>query len=286
MNQNNKKIKVVVLGAEGMLGNAIFKYLKINGIEATGTSRRENSEYHFFDAELFTEQSFGLLVEQIAPAYIINCIGYIRPNGEDASEYKKAIILNSIFPQNLSRACLKHKINLIHFSTDCIFSGKNGPYKDTDLSDEKSIYGVTKFLGEIHDLPNLTIRTSIIGRELGSTKNLLEWFLKTKEKEIIGYRNVYWNGISTVTAAKIIHRIINDDIKFDQPIIQIASEVISKYELLNLFKDIYQKNTIINESSEPESNKTLIPSKVQTEHFQDLILPLYDQVKEIKKFYE
>ena len=286
MKINNKKTRVVVLGADGMLGNAIFRYLKTTNIDVIGTSRRNNSSYYFFDAERFTKKSFDLLIKDISPLYVINCIGYIRPNGESLLELRKALILNSIFPQNLSIACLNHNVRLIHFSTDCIFSGNDGPYKDSAQSDEKGIYGMTKFLGEVRQLPNITIRTSIIGRELGGKKNLLDWFLSVNEKEINGFKNVYWNGISTVTAAKIVEKIIRKRIDFEQPIIQVASETVSKYELLNIFKDVYKKDIIINKLPDIKSDKTLILSITQKKFFKNLIPSIREQVRELKKFYE
>lgn len=275
---------VLILGADGMLGNAIYKYLNEKKINAIGTSRKDNS-FLYFNVEEFNYDYLGKLINKHKPEYIINCIGYIRP-GDDALSYKKALIINSVFPQNLSTFCLKNKINLIHFSTDCIFNGDNGPYKEDALADESGIYGVSKFLGEVRELPNITIRTSIIGHEFGSNRNLLNWFLNNEEKEINGFSKVYWNGISTLVAAKVIFKIINDKIKFNKPIIQLASNTVSKYELLNIFKKVYQKEIVINEISNPVINKTLIPSTEQDIFFKDIIKSLDDQIFELKEFYE
>jgi len=282
----DKKNKVLVLGADGMLGNAVFRYLKERNIDVSGTSRKNITEYDFFNVESFNETVFTSLVERHKPQFIINCIGYIRPNAEDLPEFKKALLINSIFPQNLSIACCKHKIRLIHFSTDCVFSGEDGPYKENDQPDETSLYGVTKLLGEVRQLPNITIRTSLIGRELRGSRNLLDWFLATQEKEINGYKNVLWNGISTITAAKIIYKIIVDEIEFEQPLIQIASETVSKYELLNIFKEVYSKDVVINEFLDINNNRTLIPSSVQEKLFPGMVTSLKEQIEELKNIYE
>lgn len=281
------KKRVLVLGAEGMLGNAVFRYLRANKeLDVVGTGRRSNTKFHFLDAETFGYEDFSTLVAQYNPSYIVNCIGYIRPAGETLEELKKSLRINSLFPQNLALGCTQHGVRFIHFSTDCVFSGNRGPYSEHAFSDETSIYGVSKFLGEVKSLPHLTIRTSIIGREFGTNRNLLDWFLSAEDSSIRGYTNVFWNGISTVTAAKIVERVISKDIVFDQSVIQIASETMSKYELLQLFKAIYKKDVSIEPHDQAISNKTLVPSNAQATYFSDLIPSLKEQILELKEFYE
>ena len=282
-----KNIKtVLVLGADGMLGNAIFKYFKENNINVIGTSRKNTQEYYFFDVNSFSLSSFEDLLKKYKISYIINCIGYIRPKDNSYEEINNSLLVNSIFPQKLSLVCLKLCIKLIHFSTDCIFSGKRVYYEDCDIPDESNIYGVSKFLGEVKELPNITIRTSIIGREVNNNRNLLDWFLATEEKEVGGYKEVFWNGVSTITVAKIVKKIIDNNIVFEKPIVQIASDKISKYDLLCIFKRIFNKDIIIKPDFSIKSNKTLKASDVQIKYFQEFLLPIEDQILELKNFYE
>jgi dTDP-4-dehydrorhamnose reductase len=148
------------------------------------------------------------------------------------------------------------------------------------------IYCVSKFLGEVRQLPSLTIRTSIIGRELNNNRNLLDWFLSTTSHSVNGFAQVYWNGVSTITIAKIIKLIIEENINFNKPLIQIASDTVTKYDLLCFFKDIFNKDIDIIKYLDTASNKTLIPSIEQEKFFKNLIPPIKNQIEELKKFYE
>lgn len=278
---------VLILGAEGMLGNAIFSYLKSRGVYVVGTSRKkELTTYEFFEAEKFQEKTLNEWIKKFNPYYILNCIGYIRPLDRSLYELNKLLAINALFPQKLVVACRMHRLRLIQFSTDCVFSGKAGPYDDTALPDETGAYGLSKFLGEIRDLPSITLRTSIIGKELETQRNLLDWFLSCSDAEIQGYTEVWWNGVTTITIAKIVERILNNRMDFSQPIIQLASETINKYQLLNIFRDVYGKKTNIIPFAGITSNKTLIPSVIQKKYFQDLIPPLRNQIIELKEFYQ
>ena len=141
-------------------------------------------------------------------------------------------MINSLFPHQLAQICNNGNSRLIHFSTDCVFSGKKGNYKENDPSDAEDLYGKTKFLGEV-DYPNsLTIRTSIIGREINSKNGLLEWFLSKKGQSVKGYSRAFFSGLTTNALSNILLDIISD---FDllSGIWHVSSEPISKYSLLN-----------------------------------------------------
>lgn len=278
--------KILIFGKQGMLGNALEKYFKKNrDFLIVGTSRKKISKDRiFFDIdENFRENVFNIIKLE-KPEYILNCIGFIRPTNA-YKDFKKAILINSIFPQILAQICLVTGIHLIHFSTDCVFSGRKGSYGEMDISDEVSVYGISKYLGELRQPPNLTIRTSIIGRGKGTKENLLDWFLNTTDKEIKGYKKVIWNGITTLTMAKIVERIIEKDLNFEKSLIQITSNKLSKYDLLNYFKEIFEKDIQIIPEEKTISDNTLIPSVEQTKYFQDLIPSLYEQTRELKDFY-
>lgn len=285
---NTDKTDFLILASDGMLGNAIFRYLQNKHFCVVGTSRKPCDSQILFDIsdEIDFASDLEDIIKKLNPKTIVNCIGYIRPQGDDLSEINRSILLNSIFPRKLFIIAKKYQIRVIHFSTDCVFDGLNGPYSEKDIPNEKSIYGLTKFLGEGGDGYSITIRTSIIGREIGTKRNLLDWFLAEKGGQVEGFSRVFWNGISTLTAAKIVQRIFEQDLKFDSHLIQIAGETLSKYDLLCMFNKVFDKGLEIIENNKIISNKTLIPSSTQDKFFADLIVPICDQICELKDFYE
>lgn len=282
-----KKVKkVLIFGADGMLGNAVYRYLFSFDFDVAGTSRKKDSAYFYFDAEEFKQSSFEDIVKSIKPDYVINCIGLIRPNVNDFSDVNKALLINSVFPKNLSLACNRLGIRLIHFSTDCVFSGSKGNYDYDDMSDEAGIYGMSKFLGETCAPSSLTIRTSIIGLELSGSRNLLNWFLSVGEGEAGGFSEVLWNGITTLTAAKIIKKIIDENLWFDENLIQLTSETVSKLDLLKMVKEIYGLKTKLVANNSVKSDKTLNGWKMQKYYFSEELKGLYEQIRDLKDFYD
>ncbi len=282
--------KILILGIDGMLGNALARYLEMkDDFIICKTTRKEkvnsnNSAEYFFNVENNFTGKILAIINATKPSVIINCIGFIRPD-DTREDLDKSILINAFFPQILSQVCFDNKIRLIHFSTDCIFNGRKGEYTELDFPNEKAIYGVSKYLGETKQVPNLTIRTSIIGKEISNQRNLLDWFLATKNSKVKGYRNVFWNGITTITMARIVERIISQDIIFNKPLIQIASNRVSKFELLGYFQEIFKKDIIIEPDDEVISDKTLIPSVEQDMFFNDLVPAIKDQIVELKKLY-
>lgn len=211
----DEKIKILIFGASGMLGNALMQYLTKNeNFEVFSTTRQSPSsskerKFRISPESLFTDLE-TLLSEQFD--FVINAIGVIRPTGTKEDMYD-SFFVNSYFPQILSQFSDRYGTRLIHVSTDCVFTGKNGNYAERDIPDEYGIYGMSKFLGEITRSPHLTLRTSIIGRELGTQKNLIDWFLSNANgASIKGYKNVFWNGVTTIVLAKIIERVIGNNL--------------------------------------------------------------------------
>ncbi|MFA5792124.1 MAG: sugar nucleotide-binding protein [Candidatus Paceibacterota bacterium] len=282
-------VRVLVLGSDGMLGNAVVKYLSgfrdfhVYKTHRTLKSSKSSRDLKFVVKEGFVPDLVALL-DKVKPDWIVNCLGVIRP-GDTFEDYKLAIMVNSVLPKVLSLYCEGKNSKIIHISTDCVFSGKKGDYLINDIPDEVSVYGVSKLLGEARGRNTITIRTSIIGIEIGNRRNLLNWFLENKEGTVPGYSNVFWNGVTTLTLAKIIHRIVSRKLEFDEPILQVCSEKLSKFDLLNIFNEVFDKKVTIVENKKIKSDKTLKPSLVLKEHFSDLIQPLKEQIKELKIFY-
>lgn len=240
-------MKVLVFGASGMIGSTIFRVLGNNkSWDVYGTVRNASIKQHFSDDlannliahvdvdEYQLEDAF----EQIHPDVVINCIGLTKHLPE-ASDPLRAISLNSMLPHRLNKYCNQFSSRLVHISTDCIFSGNKGGYKENDPSDAKDIYGKSKYLGEVIDGQAVTLRTSTIGHEILTSHGLLEWFLSQKEK-CKGYSRAIFSGLPTVTLAEIIrdHVIPN---KALSGLYHVAGSAISKYDLLQLISQEYNK---------------------------------------------
>jgi dTDP-4-dehydrorhamnose reductase len=240
-------MKILILGVNGMLGSTLFKYFLSTNMEVFGTLRGDYVPDCFlnvspvkiitaFDAKDFT------LVEKvhnlISPDVVINCIGLVKqlPQGNDPLE---AIPLNGLLPHFLAKLCAKNSARLIHFSTDCVFSGMQGGYKESDVPDATDIYGRSKLLGEVVYESGLTLRSSIIGHELIGAKSLVSWFL-SQTGTIKGYQQAIYSGIPTIEMATIVEQIIMKHPRLTG-LYHVASNPISKCQLLQLIKEVYQK---------------------------------------------
>lgn len=249
------KKRVVVLGALGMAGHIMAQYLdNTNEYEVIGIARTKDTKYikKELDAQNFSELEKYL--EEIKPYFVINCIGILVAKSN--SDLTTAISMNSYLPHFLSKIGNKLNYKLIHISTDCVFSGKSGGYKEDSYRDGDDNYARTKALGEVINDKDLTIRTSIIGPELKSNgTGLLHWFLK-QNGTISGYSKAFWSGVTTLELAKQTHEMIKQDIK---GLFQLCpDDKISKFDLLNLFSKTWNKNLKIENNSDYNVDKSLI----------------------------
>ena len=176
-------------------------------------------------------------IERVEPQVVVNCVGIVKQLAA-ARDPIASITINSLFPHRLARLCRDAGCRLIHMSTDCVFSGRKGAYTEDDLPDPEDLYGRSKLLGEVAEEGALTIRSSIIGRELASSNGLVEWFLAQAGKSVRGYRRAVYSGFTTLAMARIISEIIAD-----QPALSgvwhVSSDPLSKYDLLLLVRQAY-----------------------------------------------
>ncbi|MDB5796426.1 MAG: family NAD(P)-dependent oxidoreductase [Paucimonas sp.] len=241
-------MRVLVAGAAGMLGNTVFRLLSRQPEwEVFGTVRSAGTLTHFpahLRARLLTHVDLAAIdqvtgaLQRARPDVVINCAGLTKhlPTGDDILA---ATETNITIPHRLARLCALAGARLVHVSTDCVFSGAKGNYRETDFPDANDIYGRTKLLGEV-DYPNaITLRTSIIGHELGSRYGLLEWFL-SQEGSCRGYSQARFSGLPTVVLAEVIrdHVIPSPGLR---GIYHVASDAIDKYSLLGLLASAYGK---------------------------------------------
>lgn len=266
------KDPILVFGASGMLGHKLMQVLS-KTFSVTGTVRKDVKQLSnhqvlskmnlLGNVDAANLHSVENAIDYLGPETIINCIGIVKqlPAAKDPLQ---SIGINSLFPHQLASLCAKKKIRLIHMSTDCIFSGHIGNYSESDPSDAEDLYGKTKFLGEVSYPGCLTIRTSIIGRELDTQHGLIEWFLSQQGKTVPGYKKSIFSGLSTLALSDIITQIIADYPELSG-IYHIASTPISKFDLLNLVKEIYHLNITIEPDETVINNRSLIPKKFLSE---------------------
>ena len=237
-------MRILILGGDGMLGHQLFKHLKSNHVVRV-TLRQDLAVYNKF--MLFgTENTYtgidirspiklaGVLTD-FHPDAVLNAIGIVKQLPE-ANESIPSIEINALFPHRLALLCKDINARMIHLSTDCVFSGNKGNYKESDTPDPDDLYGRTKFLGEVNEKHCLTLRTSMIGQELSIKKNLLEWFL-AQNKTVQGYNKFIFSGFTTLELSRIIENMILNYPEANG-VYHVSSEPISKFDLLSLIKKI------------------------------------------------
>lgn len=237
-------MKILILGGSGMLGHRLWINLRKEHevwvtVRQTSSPFPEWSEFPSkyvrtdVDASNFDQVTRALA--SIQPDLVINCIGLIKQMGHLARDPIMSISLNALFPHRISLICRTAKIRMIHISTDCVFSGKKGNYLESDESDAEDLYGRSKFLGEVAYPPHsITLRTSIIGRELKTRLGLIEWFLSQKDGSAIhGYKRAIFTGFTT---DEISHIIMNNVIPHPEltGLYHVSSDPINKYDLLQI----------------------------------------------------
>lgn len=233
--------KVLLFGATGMAGHVVYYYLR-----STGKYDMRNVVYRIpltddsIVMDVSNREAVAEVVQQVRPDIIINCIGVLVKGSKEYPD--NAILLNAYFPHFLKKQADVVGAKLIHISTDCVFSGKKGHYTEDDFRDADDVYGRSKALGEIVNGKDLTLRTSIIGPELKKNgEGLFHWFM-TQRGVVNGFKTAIWGGVTTLELAKAIDVAIEEG---KTGLIQLSNGIgISKYDLLCLFKEIWQKQDV------------------------------------------
>jgi len=251
----DNNVRIVVLGAAGMLGHKMFQTLRQGFPDTLGTIRGATGDQAHGRVGLFQQ---GNVIENVdvmnqatlaaclrshRPDFVVNCVGIIKQR-PDAHSHLLSIAINALLPHQLAELCREWGGRLIHFSTDCVFSGKHGNYAEDDPSDAEDLYGKTKFLGEVDAPSALTLRTSIIGRELREFKSLLEWFLGQRNGSVRGFTRALYSGVTTNFLARLVADIIADHPGI-HGLYQVTGPTISKYDLLCLLRQSHSLSTEI-----------------------------------------
>lgn len=240
-------MKILVLGASGMLGNAMLRVISAQEAWSVfGTVRGADPALHAAAPRavlipgVHADQPDSLLAAfaQARPDVVINCVGLVKQlsNAEDPLV---AVPVNTLLPHRLARMCEVAGARLVHVSTDCVFSGKQGNYTESDLADAQDVYGRSKLLGEV-DYPHaVTLRTSIIGHEMRSTHGLVDWFLSQLVR-VKGYTEAVFSGLPTCELARVVRDFVIPHTSL-RGVYHVAAEPISKYDLLQLVNRVYGK---------------------------------------------
>lgn len=235
-------MRVLVCGGDGMLGHVVAKMLSPRHDVAI-TVRRHPAKYAphpllrrhrmLGNVDAMAFDTVREALDRFAPEAVVNAVGLVKQR-QAAAEPIPALEVNSLFPHRLARASQERRARLVHFSTDCVFSGRDGDYTEDSVPDCDDLYGRTKLLGEVDAPGCITLRTSLIGRELGRTSGLVEWFL-SQTGEVKGFRNAIYTGFTTIEMARIVEMLLT---RFPllSGIWHVSSAPISKYDLLLLLK--------------------------------------------------
>jgi dTDP-4-dehydrorhamnose reductase len=266
--------RVLILGADGMVGHMARLYLGAAGHEVVSVARTASLEWDSLDVE-----REGALVSYIAeaePAIVLNCVGVLIQECEQ--QPLRAIRLNAMLPRVLEASGRELGFRLIQVSTDCVFSGAQGPYKEQDRRDADEVYGRTKALGEVENDRDLTIRTSKVGPELKeSGTGLFNWFMMQKGK-VHGFRRGMWGGVTTLEMAKAVDHVIRNPIA---GLVHLTNgEPISKYALLCLFAEIWDKRDVVIERDDARvTNRSLLCTRkdftYKVPSYRDMLLELH-----------
>lgn len=242
-------MKVLVIGASGMIGSTVLRVLSENNDwEVFGTVRDESVK-RFFSKPIVERLSTNVDVEhqdslvgvldRLRPDVVVNCAGLTKHKPE-AEDSLVSIPINTLMPHRLAGLCKLIGARLIHISTDCVFSGEKGGYVEDDFADARDVYGKSKALGELNYQHTVTLRTSTIGHELQSQFGLLDWFL-LQEERCKGYTRAIFSGLPTVVFAQVVRDVVIPH-KELSGLYHVAAKPIAKYDLLKLIADVYGKS--------------------------------------------
>lgn len=262
-------MKVLVLGASGMIGSTMLRILARNtSWDVIGSIRAAEKPVSSAEAaatwvcgvDLANLDHLARLYREVHPDVVVNCAGLTKhlPSGNDPVP---ALTMNALLPHRLAELCVISRARLIHISTDCVFSGKKGNYRESDEPDATDVYGKTKHLGEVAGPGLVTLRTSTIGHEMGTRFGLLEWFLA--QERCKGYRKAVFSGLPTVEFARVVRDLVIPDASLEG-LYHVGAEAIDKDTLLRLIARVYCKQIEIETDDQVAINRSLDSQRFAT----------------------
>jgi dTDP-4-dehydrorhamnose reductase len=257
-------VKVLVLGGSGMLGHAAYRaFAAAPGVKAFATLRGDAARRHFPPAlqsgliggvDVLDGDALAAALIRTRPDTVVNCVGVVKQLGR-AKDPLAVLPLNALLPHRLARLCALLGARLVHISTDCVFCGDRGGYTEADRPDADDLYGRSKLLGEVDEPHAVTLRTSIIGRELESRHGLVEWFLG-QSGTVRGFTRAVFSGLTADELARVIlrHVLPNPGLR---GIWQVSTAPITKHDLLVLLREAYGRDVRIEPDPSLELDRSL-----------------------------
>jgi dTDP-4-dehydrorhamnose reductase len=272
--------KVVVLGSTGMAGHVVALYLEEQGYDVYRASRSQEINTKSISLDVCDFLLTERWLDQVNPDIVINCIGLLQRASQE--QPNRAVLINSYLPHWLESKYAVSKTRVIHLSTDCVFSGKRGNYKENDFQDGDTLYDRSKALGEINNDKDLTLRMSIIGPDIDPAgTGLFNWFMK-QSGTVGGYTKVIWNGITTIELSRAIDAAISKGLKGLYQLVPL--ETIDKYSLLCLFQNVFNKNDVyISKDEIVVLNKSLLNTR---RDFDYTVKGYREQIEDMKTWVE
>jgi len=279
---NDRSTKLLVFGANGMLGHVLWEEANVQGLDVFGTMRHiPKAHENLFEkdrillgVEAEREETVIRTLQRAHPDVVVNCIGIVKQS-PTINDPIRSIKVNSLFPHVLARDCADVGSRLIHVSTDCVFSGSKGHYKESDQPDPADFYGLSKLMGEPNEKNVLVLRTSMFGPELGTSHGLLEWFIAQKGKTVPGFVNSIFSGFYTRSLARLVLQIA-----IHYPSISgvrhLSVEAINKYELLRRIREACHLPIEIIPNASVRLNRSLDSTRIRSEC--DLEFPSWDEM--------
>jgi len=255
-----------------MLGHRLYRLYR-DRFETWGTVRgaaRQWEALGLFDRRRLIDgveaTSLDTVLRAVAasrPDAVVNCIGVVKQSAA-AKDPLPSIAINSLFPHRLAALCQAAGARLIHVSTDCVFSGRKGNYAEGDASDADDLYGKTKYLGEVHRENCLTIRTSLIGREIGGGPSLIEWFLGQRGGTVKGYKGAIFSGFTTEALGEIIADLIESHAQLNG-LWHVSAAAVNKFDLLTLVNEAFDLGITIQADESFVCDRSLDSSRFRAE---------------------
>ena len=283
---NSQQKKVLILGAGGMLGHMAVRVLGEN-FEVFGTTRGNESSVPMLGkflskdswitgVNVLNDQEVERVLNLLKPDAVINCVGLVKQK-MDNSSYIESIEVNALLPHKLYLLCQKYGSKLIQISTDCVFTCDPGMKSQTDNPNATDLYGRTKFLGEVDYGTALTLRTSIVGRQIPGQESFFEWVLSQRGKTVNGYANAMYTGLTTYALSRVISEVLENHFSLSG-LWQVASDPISKFELMKKLNSELTLDIDIREDTDFQCDRRLDGSMFTKKT--NISIPTWDEMIE------
>ena len=261
-------MKALVLGGAGMLGHRLWRELDRH-MDAFATVRGSADDYaslSWFDArrliagvDVLSDADLDRAMSAARPDVVINAAGIVKQRG-DAESATTTIAVNALLPHRLADRCAVAGARLIHISTDCVFAGTRGMYTEQDVADAHDLYGRSKLLGEVDRAGCLTVRTSMVGREIRTSRGLFEWFFAHRGEVVPGFTRARFSGLTTVELSRVIANIIQRHLDL-RGVWHVAGDSINKFDLLTIVNDAFGLGTTVRADETFVCDRTLDASR-------------------------